>query len=215
MRQIVGQQGRFSGRISMTRADFGDHAAVRRNGRKGRRRDRAYGVAERRQRKLQPVETVCLALQEVSGARHLVATQRLDMTVVEMRRSLGNGLAMAGDEADDVDLLFQDPEGRIGHLGEINGILDNDAPVLRLQHRGVVGANPELARLGGLLVEVDGVEAEMPVLARGDRQQVLGVDRVLVRMVVEIGQRDVAPQPSSTDSSCGGGVLPASRLTSR
>ena len=39
---------------------------------------------------------------------------------------------MAGDKADDIDLLFQDPQGRKGHLGEIRGILDDNAPAFCL-----------------------------------------------------------------------------------
>ena len=57
----------------MTRPDLGDDAAIRRNGRKGRWRNRADRIAERRYRKLKPVETVGGALEKVSRARCLMA----------------------------------------------------------------------------------------------------------------------------------------------
>ena len=97
VRQIIRQQGGFRRRIGMPGADLGDHAAVGRNGRKARQRDRAHRIAERRQSKLQPVETVGFALQKVPRARRLMAPQCFNMAIVEMRRALGNALAMAGD----------------------------------------------------------------------------------------------------------------------
>ena len=194
VREIVRKPGCFFRQISVTRTDFGHHVAVRRNCRHRRQHDRPHGVAKRRHRQLQPVETVRLALQKVSGSRYLVAPQRLHMREMEVRRTLGDALAVPGHEADDIDLLLQDPQGRVGHLGEIDGVLDDNSPAFGLQQSGVIGANPELARLRRLLVEVDRMELEMPVLARRDGQQVLGVDRVPVRMVVEIDQRDVGPE---------------------
>ena len=99
---------------------------------------------------------------------------------------------MAGDKADDIDLTFQHPQDSKGHLGEIRGIFDNNAPALGLQHRSVVGASPECPRLRRFLVDVDGVEMEVPILARGNGEKVLGVNRVPVRMIIEISKRDFA-----------------------
>ena len=109
-----------------------------------------------------------------------MAPQCFNMTIMEMCRALGNALAMAGDQTDDIDLAFQNPQDRKRHLGEIRGILDDDAPAVCLQHRGVICASPECPRLRGLLVDVQGGEMEVRILARGDRQQVLGGDRVPV-----------------------------------
>ena len=48
-----------------------------------------------------------------------MAPQCFNMAIVKMRRSLGNALAVAGDETDDIDLLFQNPQGCKRHLGEL------------------------------------------------------------------------------------------------
>ena len=133
--QIIGQPGRFCWRIRMPRADLSDHATVRRNGRKARQRDSADRIAQRRQRKLQPVETVGFALQKVSSARCLMAPQCFNMTIMEMCRALGNALAMAGDQTDDIDLAFQNPQDRKRHLGEILHL-----PGVDHETEGVAGA---------------------------------------------------------------------------
>jgi hypothetical protein len=90
------------------------------------------------------------------------------MRVVKVRRPFSDDLAMSAHKADDINLLFEDPECREGHLSQIDGVLDDDSPTFGLQQRCVVRSNPELARLRRLLVEVDCLELEMSVLAGRD-----------------------------------------------
>ena len=118
-----------------------------------------------------------------------MALQRLDVAVVKVRLRRAEGLAVAGDEADGLDPLLERAQRRIGQPGGVGGVLHQHLAVAGLQHGGIVGADADVARQPGLLVEIDGAEREQRMAVRGDGDQLLGGQRVDVAGIVEIGQR--------------------------
>ena len=118
-----------------------------------------------------------------------MALERLDVAVVKVRLGLTEGLAVAGDETDCLDPFLEHAQRRIGQARRVGGVLEKHFAVAGLQQGGVVGANAEVARQAGLLVEIDGAEAEQRMAVGGDGDQVFGVKRVGIAGVVEISQR--------------------------
>ena len=216
-REIVRQQGCFSRRIGATRADFGHHVCspaewpTASSARSGVRCSRVSSspVAAGRDRLARLAE--CLrrpAPRGPSASRHASSESAAGPSATD--------LAMSAHEADDIDLLFQDPQCR-------------DRPSVRdrrCSRRRLADLRPAAALCCRLEPRT---RAPSPAPCRGRLPGTGNVGSGAPRSSASpwpcgrshpndcrnrISETSVL-SPSRTDSSCGGGVLAASRLRSR
>jgi hypothetical protein len=187
--QIPDQHIGLARRERGARADIGNDGTVGRDGIGLRRHDAAHLIADLGERQLQPVELLRRRLQHIAGTRHVVAAERLDVAIVKMPPGRAEGLAVAGEKTDGLGPLLEHAQRRIGQAGRVGGVLHQHLAVAGLQHGGVVGTDAEVAGEPGLLVEIDGAEREQRMAARGNGDQVSGVERVRIAGIVEISQR--------------------------
>ena len=82
----------------------------------------------------------------------------------------------------------------VGHLAQIDRVLDLSAAALRLDNDGVVELDAVIARRDEFRVEVEYAHGEMGVPARHHFEHLLRAVGVIVLAVVKIGQDDIVLQ---------------------
>jgi hypothetical protein len=103
-------------------------------------------------------------------------------------------LAMPDNETNRLGAPLHDALDGIGHLAQIHCVLDLCAAAFRLDNDGVVHFYAVIARRGEFRVKVQRLHPEARVLASNDGKHLLRGVRVIILVVVEIGQDNVLLQ---------------------
>src|SRR5690349_3450971 len=168
--------------------EIGHNRTILRDYRQCRWLDRAIVVADRLDCQFEPIQPVRRRFYDVRTAR-LITTQDLYVRVMHMARSIV--LAMPSDEANRLGAALQHAFDCIGHLSQIDRVLDPRAAAFRFDDDSVVKLYAVIARRSEFGIEVERAYPETRVLAPDNGEHLLRRIGVIILAVVEISQRDM------------------------